>query len=145
MRHGRRALVISLAAGVATATIGACSDSSPETPRGEPHDAAVEADVGSDEASPADASTCGLPGSFGSKKCSECVATACCAELAACEGNAPCNALLACVLTCIQGPDAGGCSSECFARHSAGTEAYRTLERCWFFTDPCKFHCAVGP
>ena len=129
-----------------TTAVGACGDTSPPAPAIGDADGGTHADVVVPDADggTVDASTCALPGSFGSTKCNGCVATTCCDELTACQANAACGDLLGCILACLDSRlDAGGCARECFARHSAGTEAYKPLESCWFFEEPCAFLC--GP
>jgi hypothetical protein len=135
---GVAALVIALAA--------ACSNATTSTPVASADDGS---DAGSDSTSPMDAApesgACVLPGSFGSPKCNECVATHCCAPLAACEADPECRALRDCNLPCLDVPDAGGCAGACIAKHPDTKKLWYDIETCWSFSDPCGFDCDVGP
>lgn len=107
-----------------TCLLAACDTSSSE-----PSNAAADAgdggphidDAGSSDANDAnDARRCTLPGVFGNEACHECLRTRCCGPLDACEANAACKPLLACVITCFPKPDAGGCRSDCEAKNPGG-------------------------
>lgn len=129
------ALVLALAA--------ACSDATTRAPAPSP-DAGAEAAPPSSDAG-ADGAACALPGSFGSAKCNECVATSCCKQLAACEADRGCRALRTCILPCLDAPDAGGCAGDCMAKNADDAGLWYEVETCWTFSEPCDFHCGVGP
>ena len=123
----------------------ACQTSTPPTAA----DAGANAGEPDAELSPitdagADAATCVVPGTFGSRKCTECAAESCCAELTECEADPGCHSLIRCILPCDdQAPDAGACARDCIARYPDAESKWRTFESCVSFDEPCRFHCSI--
>ncbi len=148
VRPAARPFTLACGAVVVTALAGACSDAK-ERPPAAPRDAGVDVStevVVLDAGDVADAGArCALPASFGSTKCNECVATHCCAPLAACAADAACRALRDCNLPCLDAPDAPACSRECRAKYPDDGRLWYDIETCWTFSDPCTFHCAISP
>lgn len=87
--------------------------------------------------------SCNLPGAYGSAECMSCVADHCCAPITACESDATCKTLQACVLGCLPRPDAGGCREDCYAATPEGRALWTPIDTCWFGTPPagCLVEC----
>ncbi|MBX3208763.1 MAG: hypothetical protein KF764_27270 [Labilithrix sp.] len=133
---------------VATLTIAlaaACSDGTARVSVVASDAGRDEGDAGADSArevaAEADAGSCALPASFGSKQCNECIATTCCAQLGACAADPTCRALRDCKLPCLDVPDARACANTCAAEYPDDAGLWHDIEMCWTFSDPCTFHC----
>ncbi len=90
------------------------------------------------------ATSCKLPGKYGSKECTACVAAKCCAQVAACEADPQGKLLQACVLHCLASdPDAGGCYNGCLATYPTAQPLWNAVEGCYFGTPPegCLIEC----
>jgi hypothetical protein len=153
----RRALVIvgfSLCVG-SMALSSACDDDDESSPLPGSSEAGADANATppTEDASGAEAdapSTCTLPVSYGSKRCNECMQTACCTEIAACEADPACKPLQKCVVDCRMSPDAGGCRDDCYAAQPSGKALWLKVQECWFKDLPvdaaespyCGPHCS---
>lgn len=145
MRRAARLLTSACSAVLVAALAAACSDAK-DRPPAPPRDAGVDVSEVPIEAGDADAGArCALPGSFGSTKCNECMATSCCAPLAACAADTGCRALRDCNLPCLDVPDAPACSRDCRAKFPDDERLWYDIETCWTFSEPCTFHCATSP
>jgi hypothetical protein len=97
----------------------------------------AEASAGDGDIADADAATtCALPGNFGSIECNACVSTHCCEELAACASEEKCPALQKCVLDCALDSDAGGCRKSCLDTFTTARPKWEAVEQCWFRDGP---------
>ena len=126
----------------------ACSDATTPRPVFAPDSGAdVDGDITPDPGFVIDAgggTACALPHSFGSPKCDECVATNCCATLAACAADPGCRLVRDCILECIP-TGARKCADTCLSKYPDDAGLWNDLEWCWSFTKPCKFDCTVTP
>jgi len=89
-------------------------------------DASPPLDAGDGEA----ATTCELPGPYGSPECNRCLAERCCDVISACVADPECRALDACNRACIGDRDAGGCRAGCVLRNPEGEEQLKKLDAC---------------
>jgi len=81
------------------------------------------------DASP-DAATCDLTGfwSFGDAACNACVEQHCCAEIGACQVDAPCTAYVQCELSCVFGSNT--CQQGCDAMYPSAIPKYKAFTTC---------------
>ena len=128
----------------------ACSSAEAPTPRGSgsrtsldaPEGGFPEVDAGVDSGDTFDGpgGSCKLTRRYGSPECIACVTDRCCAPIAACEANAVCNALHACITDCMSTPDVRACYLDCNVQHPGVKDLWAPVESCWFYTacgDPC--------
>jgi hypothetical protein len=62
------------------------------------------------------------------KTCDACLNAKCCSEIQACEGEAACASLLACVAKCASTDRA--CGQACAQKYSGGIETFRPISNC---------------